>query len=56
MKCVTCRREFSQEKEHVEFGGLVWCSDHCLAVFTVEEGLDVDKVAEEREVRNASLP
>ena len=43
--CGNCKERFPLTDEHVSYGGLLWCSEHCLAEFVVEKDMDVTKVA-----------
>lgn len=51
-KCVWCKELFSPKVEHIAFGGLVYCTEECLAECVVDsDELTVDKVEEEMEYR-----
>ena len=54
--CVNCRDSFHiQKHNHVKWGGMLWCSESCLAEYAVENEdrnvlpTDPDKIALEME-------
>lgn len=42
--CGNCRERFHLDIEHVAYGGLLWCTEKCLAEFVAERGLDAETV------------
>ena len=54
--CANCRERFDLRERHIAFGGLLWCTDECLAEFVAaSDGIDVDRVVVEMERRGETL-
>jgi hypothetical protein len=53
--CGNCKERFDLRVPHVAYGGILWCTEDCLAEYVVGTDIPADAVAEKLEHRGEAV-